>query len=95
MNVRIFGKAKGYTGSRKRFYFTVEGQAVTRGYNRTVRVFSLRKDGSPCALGFAEVNTASYAGEYACAVAVISKVFGYRNDVYNILRKGVTIYQIG
>lgn len=94
MNIRIFKQAEA-SPSRKRFYFTTERQAAKYGYNITVRVYTLRKDGSPCNLGFVEANTASFPGEYALAVALISEVFGYRNNTYDFTRKDIQLYQIG
>jgi hypothetical protein len=79
----------------KRFYFSV-GDSPKRGYNRRIDVFCLeRKTGLPVALGYIDVNTASYKGDHASACYVIHKACGYRmTDGYSLDRKDVLLYQV-
>lgn len=81
--------------NRKRFYFTVEDNSKKRGYNRTIRVYAIRKDPAPpLFLGFVDANTAAYVGDDGCAAQVIGKCFGYKHDNYTIFRKDVFIHRM-
>ena len=77
-----------------KFYYKVDNYNNKRGYNKLIKVYMLCKDYSPLCIGRVDANTASYRGDYASAVNVISEIFNYKNDDYNILDNRVLIKEI-
>ena len=94
--VNFYAKSelKKLTVSRTRFYYTVEKACNLRGFNRTITVYNLRKDGSPVCLGWVAADTASYVGDYGCAAQLIQKTFGFRGTPYEVSRKDVHIFEM-
>lgn len=79
------------------FYYNVHRKSHMRGYNQTVSVYALRKeDLSPCCLGQVHIHTASYPGDHACAVQLLSRIFNYKtkhNKGYDLINKKVKLWQ--
>ena len=69
-----------------RYVYIVVDSSTTRGFNRSVRVYRLRRDGMPVLVGRDnKLNSAAWRGAKAEAVDIVARTEGKETDGYNFI----------
>ena len=74
-------------------YIFVRDGSDKRGYNVNIRVYRMMNN-VPKLIGDSDWNTASWPGEHAAAVRIISDVDGHKTDGYRFVKKDIQVIQV-
>lgn len=79
----------------KRYFYKEELASIKRGYNRTISVWRLDKEGRWRFIGEEHCNSASWRGAYGVACGILNEKIGHRMaDGYGLKSKNITLIQL-